>query len=56
MWDLPIRLIKQDVLDMIEITKLFNGTGTEANEVTAQDIIDEAAKFHLKPPINKDPS
>lgn len=54
MWDLPIRLIEQDIQDMIEIMKLFNPAGEEESHATDQDVIDEAAKFHLKPPIKRE--
>lgn len=46
---MPIRLIEQDIQDVIEITKLFSGV---TDESTDEDIIAEAEKFHLKPPIN----
>lgn len=49
-WDLPMRLIDEDIKDMIEIHGLFNGVEPET---TTEDVVAEAEKFHLKPPINK---
>ena len=47
-WDQPIRLIQEDIQDMIDITRLFNGV---PDEMTDEDILAEHAKFGLKPPI-----
>jgi len=47
---LPIRLINEDIDHMIEIRNLENGVEPEE---TTEDVIAEAEKFHLKPPINK---
>ena len=45
-----MRLIDEDIKDMIEIHGLLNGVEPEATDV---DVVAEAEKFHLKPPINK---